>query len=71
MNGIQMILKYMSTPKCMPKCINIIRDLLNYDDQLHRTYHDISKFSNTNAAKVVNNTNKNSLEFDNNDELQK
>ncbi|KAM3137160.1 hypothetical protein pb186bvf_010706 [Paramecium bursaria] len=51
-NGIQIILENLSTQKCREKAINIIRDLLLYDDNLHQTYNDLSKFQNTSGVKL-------------------
>jgi hypothetical protein len=44
------------------KCCNIIRDLLYYDDHLHKTHNDLSSFTNTNSIKVK--TTNTDIEFD-------
>lgn len=33
--------------KIKEKTLNILNDFLLYDDELHMTYHDLTRFSNT------------------------
>lgn len=35
MNGIERILAHLESNRCMEKAINLIRDLLYYDEVLH------------------------------------
>jgi hypothetical protein len=32
--------------------MNILKDLLYYDDNLHKTHNDLSSFTNTNSIKT-------------------
>jgi len=54
--GLEMIREVLAgeqpTQRMKSKCFNILRDLLFYDDVLHRTYNDLSSFTNTNSIKV-------------------
>lgn len=47
MNGIQILLNHLDSNRCIERIINLFRDLLYYDEELHKIYHDLSKFSNT------------------------
>lgn len=49
---IRHILSTAPTQRMKSKCLNILRDLLFYDEKLHHTYNDLSSFSNTNSIKV-------------------
>ncbi|CAD8103834.1 unnamed protein product [Paramecium sonneborni] len=72
MNGLQILLNHLDSNRCIEKIANLFRDLLYYDDQLHKTYHDLSKFSNTAGQSIKQQDKKNyNLTTDINDELLK
>ncbi|CAD8102715.1 unnamed protein product [Paramecium primaurelia] len=72
MNGIQLLLNHLDSNRCIEKIANLFRDLLYYDDQLHKTYHDLSKFSNTAGQTIKQQDKKNyNLTTDINEELLK
>ena len=33
--------------------MNLVRDFVHYDSELHKTYHDVSKFANTSVGGVI------------------
>lgn len=55
MEGIDFCLKMIKespSRKIQQKCISILKDLVLYDERLHFTHNDTSKFTNTNASKL-------------------